>query len=180
PVLPLALACLATLGACRSLPAATAPAAPAGTVQVEVPVVSHPGGESAAWWFRNGAAQAAARGAMGARTKNLILFVGDGMSLPTVAAARILDGQRKGGPGEGNLLAWEAFPATAFSRTYNTDAQTPDSAGTMSAMATGVKTFMGSIAVGPVTRSDDCAGSLQNQNLTWLESAQSAGMSTRI
>lgn len=32
--------------------------------------------------------------------QNLILFVGDSMRLATVAAARILDGQRKGGPGE--------------------------------------------------------------------------------
>src|SRR5690606_20638953 len=63
---------------------------------------------------------------------------------------------------------------------YNTDAQTPDSAGTMSAIATGVKTFMGSISVGPASRNDDCAGSLDNRNLTWLELAQSAGMAPGV
>ena len=40
----------------------------------------------------------------------MILFVGDGMSLTTVAAARILEGQRKGAPGEENRLGWETFP----------------------------------------------------------------------
>jgi alkaline phosphatase len=33
-------------------------------IAVAVPKIAHPGGETAAWWFRDGAAQAAARGAM--------------------------------------------------------------------------------------------------------------------
>ena len=113
---------------------------PQRTMHVEVPQIRHPDGESAQWWFREGAAEAAARGAMRGRAKNLILFVGDGMSLTTVAAARILEGQQQGQSGEEHRLAWENFPDTALSRTYNTDSQTPDSAGTMSAMATGVVT----------------------------------------
>src|SRR5690606_23853185 len=110
------LACITTtlLGACATMPApppamaATGAAPPA----VAVPEVRRPDGQTAEWWFRYGASQAAARGALGGKAKNVILFVGDGMSLPTVAAARILDGQRKGQPGEGNLLSWERFPAT--------------------------------------------------------------------
>ena len=134
----LALACTLAAAA-ATLPSAearraTPPAAPA----VDVPAIHHPDGETPAWWFRAGAAQAAARGAMSGRAKNVILFVGDGMSITTVAAARILDGQRKGGPGEENALSWEGFPDTGLSKTYNTDTQTPDSAGTMSAIATGV------------------------------------------
>lgn len=169
----LCLACLATLpAACASVPASS--------TAVEVPAIDHPAGETAAWWFRNGAAQAAARGAMGGRAKNVILFVGDGMSLPTVAAARILDGQRKGGPGEGNLLAWESFPDTAFSRTYNTDAQTPDSAGTMSAMATGVKTRYGVISVGPQAARYDCEEGLAAPMLTLWELAAASGMATGV
>ncbi len=177
------LACLATLLAACSGNVRDTPQAGevAGSIApVEVPAVAHPQGETAAWWYRSGAARAAANGAMRGQAKNVIVFLGDGMSLTTVAAARILDGQRKGGPGEDNQLAWETFPATALSKTYNTDAQTPDSAGTMSAIATGVKTFMGAISVGPASHSDDCAGSLRNRNLTWLELAQSAGMATGI
>ena len=120
----------------------TAPQQPA-SFRVDVPRIHHPDGESAQWWYREGAAEAASRGAMRGHAKNLILFVGDGMSLATVAAARILEGQRQGQSGEEHRLAWETFPDTALSRTYNTDYQTPDSAGTMSAMATGAKTRMG-------------------------------------
>ena len=39
--------------------------------------------------------------------KNVILFVGDGMSIPTITAARILEGQQAGGDGESNHLAFE-------------------------------------------------------------------------
>jgi alkaline phosphatase len=173
----LCLACLSTLlGACASMPAPPA----ASMSIVEVPVVAHPEGETAAWWFRNGAAQAAARGAMGGHAKNMILFVGDGMSLPTVAAARILDGQRKGGPGEGNLLSWEEFPATALSRTYNTDSQVPDSAGTMSAMATGVKTRYGVISIGPQAPRYNCEAARAAPMLTLWELAAASGMATGV
>src|SRR5688572_29569307 len=96
----LALALATTLvGACAT---GGAPAsAPAVTgMAVDVPATHRPAGETPRWWFRDGAAQAAGRGAMGGRAKNVILFVGDGMSLTTVAAARILEGQRNGGAGE--------------------------------------------------------------------------------
>jgi alkaline phosphatase len=65
---------------------------------------------TAAWWFRAGAASAHAHGAGREQATNLILFLGDGMSLPTVAAARILEGQRAGGSGEEHRLAFEEFP----------------------------------------------------------------------
>lgn len=165
------------LAGCAAAPVQTAPGSTALTV--EVPDVPRPDGESAEWWYRNGAAEAAARGAMAGKAKNVIVFLGDGMSLTTVAAARIFEGQRKGNPGEENLLAWERFPATAFSKTYNTDAQTPDSAGTMSAIATGVKTHMGAIGVAAGSR-QDCADSLGKTVVSWLQLADSAGLATGI
>jgi len=73
------------------------------------------------------------------RAKNVILFVGDGMGVSTVTAARILEGQLRGESGEENQLSFEVLPYTALSKTYNTNQQTPDSAGTMTAMMTGVK-----------------------------------------
>ncbi|KAB7628694.1 alkaline phosphatase [Stenotrophomonas rhizophila] len=165
------------LGAC----ATTAPSssATAGAVQVDVPAIAHPAGETPQWWYRSGAARAASTGAMDGKAKNVILFLGDGMSLTTVAAARIFEGQRNGHPGEENLLSWERFPATAFSKTYNTDSQTPDSAGTMTAITTGVKTHMGAIGVSAGTR-NDCADSLNKGLLTWLQLADSAGMATGV
>src|SRR5690606_1421598 len=147
---------------------------------VEVPDIRHPDGESASWWFRDGAAQAAARGAMEGRARNVILFVGDGMSLATVAAARIHQGQLRGAPGEENRLSWEHFPATALSKTYNTDQQTPDSAGTMSAMATGAKTRAGMISVAQSMHFGDCSGLEEGRLLTLWELAAEAGMATGV
>lgn len=170
-----ALSVIILAGCATSSPSPTTAAAPS----VQVPGVVHPQGETPQWWYRSGAASAAGHGAMTGRARNVILFLGDGMSLTTVAAARILEGQRKGGPGEENALSWEAFPATALSKTYNTDSQTPDSAGTMTAIMTGVKSHMGAIGVSAGTR-DDCADSLNKGLLSWLQLADSAGMATGI
>ena len=170
----------ALLGACTTTGApAPAPTAAPGFA-VEVPAIERPAGETSRWWFRDGAAQAAARGAMSGQARNVILFVGDGMSLPTVAAARILEGQRHGGSGEENRLSWERFPATALSKTYNTDSQTPDSAGTMSAMATGIKTRAGVLSIGQEPRLGDCAGALKSPVLTLWELAAASGLSTGV
>jgi hypothetical protein len=65
------------------------------------------------------------------------------MGISTTTAARIFDGQQRNESGEENVLSWEAFPYTALSKTYNTDAQVPDSAGTATAFASGVKTRKG-------------------------------------
>ncbi|MGE8233020.1 MAG: alkaline phosphatase [Stenotrophomonas sp.] len=164
------------LGACASTGTQSGPA---NAVSVDVPQITRPDGETPQWWYRDGAARAAGNGAMAGKAKNVILFLGDGMSLTTVAAARILEGQRKGQPGEENLLSWERFPATAFSKTYNTDSQTPDSAGTMTAITTGVKSHMGAIGVSAGSR-NNCADSLPKGLLTWLQLADSAGMATGI
>ena len=42
--------------------------------------------------------------------RNVILFLGDGMSISTVTASRILQGRQKDELGEGNYLAFEKFP----------------------------------------------------------------------
>jgi len=135
--------------------------------------------ETAAEWYRSGAERAAANGAVRGRAGNVILFIGYGMGLTTVAAARILEGQRRSDSGEENQQAWESFPFTALSKTYNTDSQTPDSAGTMTAISTGVKSHRGAIALA-AGRTDDCTGSLQRPLPTWLQLADSAGMATGI
>ena len=49
------------------------------------------------------------------RPKNVLFFVGDGMSLTTITAARIYRGQQKQQrSGEELLLSWEEFPETAL------------------------------------------------------------------
>ena len=131
-------------------------------------------------WFRAGALAARERRGAARPARNLILFLGDGMSLTTVTAARILEGQRRGLPGEENLLSFERFPYTALSRTYNTDSQVPDSAGTMTALVTGVKTGIGRTAVGPSARRGDCAAARGAELATLLELSEAAGLSTGI
>lgn len=91
------------------------------------------------------------------QAKNVILFVGDGMGVSTVTAARIYAGQERGEPGEENLLSFEHLPQVALVKTYNTNQQVPDSAGTASAMNTGVKTRAGIIGIGPAAHVGDCA-----------------------
>ena len=60
--------------------------------------------------------------------RNEILFVGGGMGVPTVTAARIMEGQFLGGAGEEHALSFEQFPNLALSKTYNTNRQIADSA----------------------------------------------------
>jgi alkaline phosphatase len=134
-------------------------------------------------WFAAGraAAQAAEeRVGRGPRARSVILFVGDGMGIATVTAARILQGQLRGQAGEENSLAFERLPHVALVKTYNTDAQVPDSAGTMTAMVSGVKTRAGSLGVGQGVARGDAAAVPRGRVATLLEEAEARGMSTGI
>lgn len=112
--------------------------------------------------------------------KNVILFVGDGMGISTVTAARILEGQQRGKSGEENFLSFERLPYVALAKTYNTNQQTPDSAGTMTAIMTGVKTKAGMISVNQNAVRGDCASSIGNELQTFLELAEKSGKSTGV
>jgi alkaline phosphatase len=114
------------------------------------------------------------------RAKNVVLMVGDGMGLTTVTAARILEGQQRGEPGEDNSLAFERLPYLALSKTYNTNQQVPDSAGTMTAMVTGTKTFAGAISVGPGIERGDFEASREHRLETLFERAEALGVSTGL
>ncbi len=97
------------------------------------------------------------------KAKNIILFIGDGMSLGTITAGRIYAGQQLGHSGEENILAMDTLPHVAISKTYNTDMQTPDSAGTATAMVTGVKTKAGVISVGENIIRGNCQSAKENE-----------------
>lgn len=114
------------------------------------------------------------------KAKNVILFVGDGMGVSTVTAARILEGQMMGLQGEEHQLSMDMFPFTGLAKTYNVDAQTPDSAGTMTAMMTGVKTDVGVIGVDEDIVRGDCTTAAGNELVTALELAELAGKSTGV
>ncbi len=92
-----------------------------------------------------------------AKAKNVILFIGDGMGISTITAARIYAGQKLGKSGEEHVLPFETFENVALVKTYNTNAQTPDSAGTATAIHSGVKTKIGMLGMGPEAITGDCA-----------------------
>ncbi|MSQ58543.1 MAG: alkaline phosphatase [Betaproteobacteria bacterium] len=114
--------------------------------------------------------------------KNVILFVGDGMGVSTVTAARILEGQLNGKPGEENRLFFETFPYVALSKTYSWDQQTSDSAPTMTAMVTGYKAREGMLSVNHTTaRFESDAKTIAAKSLpTILEQAAAAGKHTGV
>ena len=59
--------------------------------------------------------------------------------------------------GEEHILPAEDMPNLALSKTYNTNAQTPDSAGTATALNSGVKTRSGILGLNESARNSRCA-----------------------
>jgi alkaline phosphatase len=107
----------------------------------------------------------------GRRARNVIFFIGDGMGVSTVTAARVfsvgVDGQ----------LVLDQFPHTALSRTYSADSITPDSAPTMSAMMTGINTNQSVIGFGEATEPNDFNNDGDGEApWTLLELAKQRGM----
>ena len=116
------------------------------------------------------------------RARNVILFLGDGMGVPTVTAARILDGQQKGMLGEENELSFEKFPHIAHSKTYQANQQVSDSAPTMTSIVTGSKTNDGFLSIAPEVIGPDfkAAARPENRLRTILERAEERGMWTGV
>lgn len=77
--------------------------------------------------------------------KNVIFFLGDGMGPVTTTATRIKY------VGESGSLAMDKLPYTARIKTFSKDGQTPDSAPTMAAYMTGVKTRNETLSMDGVT-----------------------------
>lgn len=116
------------------------------------------------------------------KAKNVILFLGDGMGVTTITAARILDGQMRGMKGEENKLSFEKFPHLAHSKTYQANQQTPDSAPTMTAIVTGSKTNDGMLSIAPNVMGPDpvAAQKPENRLKTILEQAEEKGLWTGV
>ncbi|MBS1797751.1 MAG: alkaline phosphatase [Acidobacteria bacterium] len=139
--------------------------------------------ESADTWQRDGWAaveKAKAEKIRTGRAKNVILFIGDGMGVTTLTAARILEGQLRGESGEENRLSFEEFPFSALSKTYSANQQTSDSAPTMSAIISGVKTDEGVLSVNQNIVHGDYRTVQGNETKTLLEMAEEAGKSTGV
>ncbi|XP_029003532.1 intestinal-type alkaline phosphatase [Betta splendens] len=114
------------------------------------------------------------------QARNLILFLGDGMGITTVTAARILKGQMAKRSGEETSLVMDTFPHVALSKTYNVDQQMPDSAGTATAYSCGVKANYGTLGVTAATPKGNCSATAGNEVHSVLHRAKMAGKSVGI
>ncbi|XP_033192500.1 alkaline phosphatase 4-like [Bombus vosnesenskii] len=114
------------------------------------------------------------------RAKNVIIFIGDGMGVSTITAGRIYKGQIKGNTGEEYKLAFENFPNTGFAKTYNTDKQVPDSAGTATAIFSGVKCRYKVIGLDTKASFNRCNNKTDKESkvTTVADWAQESGMDT--
>ena len=114
------------------------------------------------------------------RARNVIFFLGDGMGINTLTAARIY------AVGEAGELTLDTLPESAFVKTYSNDAQVTDSAASMSAYMTGVKQNNGVISMSGDTSAMAPAadGSSRCTNgspvPTLLELAKARGLATGI
>ncbi len=119
--------------------------------------------------------------------KNVLFFLGDGMGITTLTAARIY------GVGEDGELTIDTFPETAFVKTYSNDAQVTDSAPSMAAYMTGVKMNNEVISMTPETKAFDekgasylkgtdsiCPSTNGKPVTTLLEIAKSKGIATGV
>lgn len=114
------------------------------------------------------------------RAKNIILFLGDGMGVSTVSAARILRGQEDGGSGEETVLTMDTFPYLALSKTYSVDKQVADSASTATAYHCGVKANSKTLGLNANAVAYECNSTFGNEVYSVLHRAKAQGKSVGI
>uniref|UniRef100_A0A182P0S9 Alkaline phosphatase n=1 Tax=Anopheles epiroticus TaxID=199890 RepID=A0A182P0S9_9DIPT len=117
----------------------------------------------------------AARVRIERKAKNVVFFIGDGMGLPTVAAARMYLGN------ENLYLSFEKFPYVGLAKTYCVNRQVADSACTATAYLSGVKINYGMLNVAASVKRSSCE---YDRNATefkgLMQWAQEAGKATGI
>ncbi|XP_038068805.1 alkaline phosphatase-like isoform X2 [Patiria miniata] len=109
-----------------------------------------------------------------------ILFIGDGMSVSTVTGVRIWKGQSEGKTGEESVLEYDKFPHFGYSKTFNTNSQVPDSAGTATAYLTGVKTKRRVLGLDAGINVGDCASTFGHELDSILVRAKNSGLPVGI
>lgn len=112
--------------------------------------------------------------------RNVIVLIADGNGVGTNYATRLLAGQQAGGYGDDFVLPQELFPYLALVKTYNTNAQTPDSAGTATAIHSGIKTRQGVIGVDDTVARGDCSGVAAGSVATASEVFSERGMAIGV
>jgi alkaline phosphatase len=114
------------------------------------------------------------------KAKNVIVLIADGNGVGTNYATRLFAGQKEGKLGEEHVLPYETFPNLALVKTYNINAQTPDSAPTAGAMNTGVKQRFNLINLSENAITKDCASEEGNKLTVFSEIVSGMGKSVGI
>ncbi|KPP59959.1 alkaline phosphatase-like [Scleropages formosus] len=112
--------------------------------------------------------------------KNIVLFVGDGMGITTVTAARILKGQLQNRTGEETIMNMDTFPYVGLVKVYAVDFQIPDSAATATAYLCGVKANLNTVGLSAAGRNGACRSQKGNEVTSILKWAKDAGKSVGI
>lgn len=184
-LLPLLLLLLGIAGAVVVAAAAAASSSPNQAESEQLLFKQNELEKSTDYWLRAGRqalTQALKYNVNTNRAKSSILFIGDGMSLPTITAARILYGQLLNKSGEEEQLSFEKLNNVALIKTYNIDQQVPDSAATATAILCGVKTNFYTLGVNANVRLNDtnCQNIQRNRVDSILKQAIDAGKSTGL
>lgn len=108
------------------------------------------------------------------RAKNLIMFLGDGMSISTIGATRMYLG------GEELSLSFEDFPHYGLVKPYCVDRQVPDSACTATAFLGGIKNNYRGIGVTANVTSAQCNFSEEDVVYSIVKWAQDEGKATGV
>ncbi|CAB1349175.1 unnamed protein product [Coregonus sp. 'balchen'] len=110
--------------------------------------------------------------------RNIMLYLGDGMGITTITAARILKGQMHKQSGEETVMTMDTFPHAGLLKTYSVDFQIPDSSST--AYLCGVKTNLNTVGVNAAARNGICKTQKGNEVTSILKWAKDAGKSVGI
>ena len=119
------------------------------------------------------------------KAKYSIIFLGDGMGIPTITAGRIYSGQKLG------MINAESHKTgidnvadqghTGLSKTYCIDRQTTDSAASATAYLTGVKGMYYTMGLNGAARKGDCEASGEETHVeSVLKKAKRAGFATGL
>lgn len=107
--------------------------------------------------------------------KNIIIVIGDGLSLATQMATRAYLGN------ENVQLSFEKLPYTGLAKTYCVNYQVADSSCTATAILGGVKSNYGTIAVGAKVPLRNCSAHKDSENVPSIfKYAQDAGKKSGI
>ncbi|RWS22320.1 alkaline phosphatase-like protein, partial [Leptotrombidium deliense] len=116
------------------------------------------------------------------KAKNVIFFLGDGMGLSTITAARLYKGNVDQTDPESGFLSFEKFPSVSLAKVNSLDTTVADSAATATSYLGGVKTNQRNLGVSGNVKPFDCEASKISSNrvTSIIRWAQEAGKATGV